>query len=62
MPGQPQTTKYRLAWRSRVTNYRGSGTAPMSLAEAQEWCREMNSSWPDIEHWPDPILEPRNEE
>ena len=52
----PQTIRYRIAWCSKITGHKDSGTAPMSLFDALRWCRELNDNWTDVHHWVEPIV------
>ncbi len=41
---------YTIAWKSKITEKTGGGTARFGLDEALSICNKMDREYPDIEH------------
>lgn len=43
--------KYRINWRSKITNNEGCGQYRFSKEEAEKLVNELNSEYPELNHW-----------
>lgn len=50
------TEQYIIAWESMTTGKRGQGSSASSLHDAEAICRDLNATYPTIEHWPTPVI------
>jgi len=54
---------YRIAWKSKITNYRSHGDAVFSTMEAcEKEVNYLNLKWPDVQHWAEKIKHYEEEE
>ena len=55
MHGQKEPT-YRVVWMSTKTGQQGHGEF-LDLKTAEDWVNDMNSKYPEIRHWVEPVAD-----
>ena len=43
--------QYRIAWKSLINDFTGRGDFCLTKQEADAWIIDLNSKFPDLQHW-----------